>query len=322
MNEFRSNTVATLGEALIRLFPDDGSCLEQTDRWNVSVGGAEANVAVALAQLGVRARWISKLPNNPVGRKVVRVLRSAGVDVDYVLWTEYGRVGIYFTERGITQEDLTVWYDRSGSTFTTINAKEIEWAFLDSVSLVHLTGITPALGQGPLGTVETLLENATTRGLRVSLDVNYRAQLWGPEQAREVILDLFRGKVDLVICSSKDARTVFGIDGDGESAVRQLQEEFGAEVAVLTRGAKSPLAWDGRRILTADPYTSQALDRIGRGDAFVAGVINGFLVGDLDLGLRQGCVLAAMAQARRGDHLIFYQGEVYDLMNNGPHERR
>lgn len=316
-----SRAVVTLGEALIRLFADDGRSLEQSDTWNVSVGGAEANVAVVLAQLGMRVCWLSKLPQTPLGRKIVRALQAAGVDVSHVLWTDHGRVGIYLTEQGITPEDLLVWYDRANSTFTSLTPDEIQWDFLDGFALMHLTGITPALGDGPLWTVRNALEQATARGLRISLDVNYRAQLWSPEEARRALLDLFRGRVSLVICSRKDARRVFKLDRD-ELALRWLQEEFGADTVVLTRGAESPLAWDGQQLLSAETYSGKIIDRIGRGDAFAAGVINGYLLGDLELGLRQGCALAAMAQARRCDQLIIRPGEVDDLMSIGPRERR
>lgn len=314
-------SVVTLGEALIRLFPGEGRTLEQSDAWHVSVAGAEANVAIVLARLGVRASWISKLPRTPLGLKVASTLLAAGVDLSQVVWTDTGRVGIYLTETGITPEDLRVWYDRAGSTFTTLEPGEIRWDILDGYALMHLTGITPALGDGPLATLQAALENALARGVRVSLDVNYRSRLWTPERARRTLLELFRGRVKLIICSRKDACEVFGLEGD-QRAVRWLRDEMGADVAVLTRGADGALAWDGEQLIEAEAYRAQIVDRIGRGDAFAAGLIDGYLSGDLELGLRQGCALAALAQSRRGDPLFITRGELSAVLTAGPRDRR
>lgn len=314
-------SVVTLGEALIRLYPGEGRTIEQSDAWYVSVAGSEANVAIALARLGARACWVSKLPRTPLGLKVASTLLGAGVDVSHVVWTETGRVGIYLTETGITGEDLRVWYDRAGSTFTTLDPAEIQWDFLDGYELIHLTGITPALGDGPLATVEAAIENAVIRGLQVSLDVNYRSRLWTTEQARRTLLRLFRGRLKLIICSRRDARQVFGLEGD-ESAVRWLRNEMGADVAVLTRGADGALAWDGTDLLEVAAYRGQIVDRIGRGDAFAAGVIDGYLSGDLELGLRQGCALAALAQSRWGDPLFITREQMNALLAAGPWDRR
>lgn len=314
-------SVVTLGEALIRLFPDQGRTLEASDVWNVSVAGTEANVAIVLARLGIPACWISKLPRSPLGRKVASALLAAGVDVSRVVWTDAGRVGIYLTETGITPEDLHVWYDRGGSTFTTLEPSEIAWDILDRYSLMHFTGITPALGDRPLATVEAAVRHAEARGLQVSLDVNYRSRLWSPGRARETLLRLFQGRLHLLVCSRKDAREVFGLEGD-EHAVRELRDQFGARVAVLTRGADGALAWDGRALLEARSYRGQIVDRIGRGDAFTAGLIAGYLSGNLELGLRQGCALAAMAQARWGDPLYATRDELDALLRAGPGDRR
>ena len=241
--------------------------------------------------------------------------------MNHVLWTDSGRVGIYLTETGVTPEDLRVWYDRAHSTFASLEPDEIRWDFLEEYSLMHLTGITPALGEGPLATVKAAVENAVARGLRVSLDVNYRSRLWTTEQARRTLLGLFTGRVNLVICSRKDARDVFGLEGD-ERAVRWLHGEMGADAAVLTRGAEGALAWNGEELVEAEAYRGQVVDRIGRGDAFAAGVIDGYLSGDLELGLRQGCALAAMAQSRWCDPLFTTREDLNSLLTAGPRDRR
>lgn len=313
--------VVTIGEALIRVFPEEGKGLEQSDSWRVSVAGAEANVAIGLARLGIRSCWVSKLPRTPLGRKVEWTLRGAGVDVSRVLWTEWGRVGIYLTETGITPEDVRVWYDRAYSTFCTIQPHELEWGFLKDFGVIHFTGITPALGEGPRATVEEALENAVSTGLMITLDVNYRSHLWPPDEARETLQRLFRGRVNLIICSRKDAREVFGLEGD-DRALRWLRDEMQADVVVLTRGTEGAVAWDGREFVEAGAYHVRILDRIGRGDALAVGVIDGFLSGDLERGVRQGCALAALAQVRWGDPVWTSREELESLLTHGPLDRR
>lgn len=313
--------VATLGEGLIRLFPGEGYTLEQSHVWRVSVGGAEANVAIALARLGVEAYWVSRLPRNPLGYKIASTLRAAGVDVTRVVWTSDGRVGTYLTETGITPEDLRIWYDRGGSTFASLRPDEISWDFLGRCGLIHFTGITPALGEAPCAAVEAAVANATARGLQVSLDVNYRSRLWPPEEARETLTRLFEGKVHLVICSRRDAKVLFGLDDD-ERAARWLRDRMGAAAVVVTRGAQGALAWDGRSLVQQQAYAGRIVDRIGRGDAFAAGVILGFLAHDMGLGLRRGSALAAIAQARWGDPLFASPEELEGLLAAGPGDRR
>lgn len=318
-----SPSVVTLGEALVRLFPPEGQTLEQADIWRVSIAGAEANVAVALARLGVRVAWISKLPRTPLGRKVASTLQGAGVDIRHVVWTETGRLGIYLTEAGLTPDDLRVWYDRAGSTFSTIRPDEVDWKALTGSTLMHFTGITPALGNGPRATVEAALDRAGISGLLVSLDVNYRSQLWPPDEARQTLLELFRGRVNLLICSRKDARVVFEVEvEDDELAVRQLHEEMGADASVLTLGAQGAVAWDGAHLIRVAAYPGRVVDRIGRGDAFAAGVIDGYLAGSLRLGIEEGCALAGLAQARWGDPLWVTREQLSDLLRLGPHDAR
>ncbi|NLG68938.1 MAG: sugar kinase [Firmicutes bacterium] len=313
--------VVTLGEALIRLYPPHGWTLEQAAAWHVSVAGAEVNVAIALARVGQRACWVSRLPRNPLGRRVAGELAAAGVDVSRVVWADEGRVGLYFTQTGITPEDMQVWYDRGHSCFANLEPESIRWEGLETFELMHFTGITPALGDGPRRTVGEAVAQARARGLRVSLDGNYRARLWTPERARKVLTELFGGRVDLLICSRKDASVIFGLDGD-EQALRGLQEAMGAQVVVLTRGVEGAMAWDGKQMLFAGAYRGEIVDRIGRGDAFAAGLLDGYLAGDLERGLRQGCALAAMAQARWGDPLLTSREDLTALLASGPTDRR
>lgn len=138
--------VVTLGETMVRLSPKGHLRLDQAAELEVMPGGAEANVAVGLARLGLRAGWISKLPDHPLARLIVGELRRHDVDTSRVVWTPEGQVGLYFFERGAAPRPPGVWYDRRGSAVTTLEDGEVDWSYLTSARVVLVTGITPALG--------------------------------------------------------------------------------------------------------------------------------------------------------------------------------
>ncbi len=284
---------------MLRLFPCPGMSIEWSQVLRVSVAGAESNVAAGLARLGVPVTWISKLPRTAIGRRVVAELRAAGVDTSHVVWAEEGRVGLYFTQQGAAPDEIHVWYDRKDSAFSTLTPEEVPWDVIRSARHVHLTGITPALGEGPRSVVLKAVRECRSAGVTVSFDVNYRSKLWAEEQARRILEQLLP-EINLVICSERDAARLFGLPS-GARAVYVLRDRFSADVVVVTLGEKGALAWDGQQLRVARTVSSPVVDRIGRGDAFDAGVIYGYLKGDLQEGLDIGVRYAALAQTRWGD---------------------
>src|SRR6266850_2151248 len=175
--------IVTLGEVLVRLAIPSPARFETARQLDLQIGGAEANVAAACARLGLTAAWVSALPANPWGERVRRELAGHGVDCAYVQTTEGARIGTYFLEYGVPPRPVRVLYDRRDSAFARLTPAEVDWAPLRGARLVHLTGITPALGDSARALVERALREAST----VSFDVNYRATLWSPEQAREFV---------------------------------------------------------------------------------------------------------------------------------------
>jgi len=306
--------VVTLGEAMLRLSPSGRSSLEQSDLWEVYVGGAEANFAAALARLGMHVQWISKVVRNPLGRKVVGKIREHGVDVSKVIWTEEGRVGIFFAEPGPLPESWTILYDRKGSAMSLIDPEEVDWGCVRNARLVHLTGITPALSEGCLRVVERAISEAKESGALVSFDTNYRAKLWSASEASATLSRLLPG-VDVLIASLRDVQALFGGGEDGAREAQQLHARFRAKVVVVTLGERGALAYDGDRVYQRDAYPTQVVDRIGRGDAFDAGFVYGYLTGDVEKGLLYGNALAALAQARPGDLPWFTEEEVQALIH-------
>lgn len=290
--------LVTFGEAMLRLTPPSFLRLEQARSLDVYVGGGEFNVAVGAARLGLETRWISRLPENPLGRLVASRAREHGVDVSYVRWTPGDRVGIYFAELGAAPRASSVLYDRNGSAMSRIQSGDVEWgrAFAGA-RWFHTSGITPALSESAATVTSEALAGAKAAGLTVSYDLNYRAKLWTPQRAREIQEPLMR-HVDVLITTEEDTRVVFGIGSagsddrfttvDAESfagVARALQERFGFKAVAITL-RENPRVWlntwtaiicaDGQ-IHKAPRYEVEIVDRIGAGDSFSAGLVYGAL---------------------------------------------
>ncbi|HJT77562.1 MAG TPA: sugar kinase, partial [Gemmataceae bacterium] len=176
--------VVTFGEAMIRLSPPNYHRLEQARSLDVRTGGAELNTAVGLARLGRRTAWVSRLTDNPLGRLVANHAREAGVATDHVLWTNEDRIGLYFLEFGAAPRASSVLYDRKDSAIAHVRPGMIDWpAVFAGCRWFHVTGITPALGTTAAETTREALEAARAAGARTSIDLNYRAKLWGQAEA-------------------------------------------------------------------------------------------------------------------------------------------
>ncbi len=301
--------VVTFGETMIRLSPPGFGRLESTDLLDLRIGGSESNTAIALVRLERTVAWWSKLPSNPLGRRVAASIRARGVDVSHVLWSDAGRVGLYFIEFGVPPRPHHVYYDRADSAASTLRPDEVDWSHLDGARHLHLTGITCALAPGCLATVDRAIQEAKGRGMTVSLDVNYRSKLWPPERARETLQELLP-RVDLAVCPVGDASTVFGLEADGSGTARVLQSRYHVPRVVVTAGAEGAFAVDGDREYHAEAISAQEIDRVGGGDAFAAGVLDGFLDGDLERGLRYGVAMAALKRTLQGDELIATREEI------------
>jgi len=303
--------LVTFGETMLRLSPPRGQRLETEGSLDAQVGGAESNVAAAAACLGVEATWLSKLPDNPLGRRVVRSLRGHGV-TPAVVWDDSpdGRLGSYYLERGADPRETTVVYDRAGSSVTTVEAGELDLGVFESASIFHTTGITPALSETARETTGQLLAAAREAGVRRSFDLNYRSKLWSTAEARacyESLLD----DVDLLFAPIRDARNVLGYDGDAESVAYRLADDYDIETVVVTRGASGSLAYTGGRVVEQGVIDAETVDAIGTGDAFVGGVLAELLAGsDIDRALRYGTAAASVKRTVEGDVLVTTREEL------------
>lgn len=306
--------VSTVGETMLRISVSDGIPLETAETASLHPAGAESNVATALSYLGRRTAWASRLPDNPVGRAVAGPLRRAGVDLSHVTWCDGGRVGTFFVELVPPPAPVRVTYDRAGSCATQMRPDSIDWSRLLRTRLLHLTGITPALSADCLATTREAVRRAREAGVPVSFDVNYRAKLWSPQQAREALLPLVQ-RVEILFIGESDAAEVFGIKGSPEEQLQSLRTATGAKQVVLTVGNEGVVAWDGKAVVRQPAVPTVVIDRLGAGDALAAGVIHGWLDGDFALGLRAGTALAALALRRRGDIVVCSASELAAMLS-------
>jgi len=289
----------TFGEAMLRLSPCAGVPLERAECFDVEVAGSESNVAVALARLGEQVSWVSCLPDNPLGRHALNKLREHGVDVADVALVEDARMGLFFYEPAVPPRLGRVVYDRAGSGAATMGAAAFPASVLDDATLLHLSGITPALGPNPRAATEWAVAEARRRGVPVSFDLNYRSKLASPQDACG-ICDDFAGQADFFFVARRDAALVLGIVGSPIEQLEALKWRYPRAVCVMTDGTSGAHAHDGA-YWHVPAVCGVELDRLGRGDAFCAGFIWGYRRGGTAYGLRCGAALASLKQTYVGD---------------------
>lgn len=298
--------VATFGEAMVRLSTPARERIATAPALALHVAGAEVNVAVDLALLGVPAAWIGTLPRDPLGRRAAAELRAAGVMLDHVAWADRGRMGLFFVEQGAGSRPTAVHYDRAGSAFAT----GARWpaGALAGVRWVVVSGITLAVSDAARRAVAALAADAATHGTRICVDVNHRSRLWDAPAARAALEPLLAA-ADVVICSASDARTVFSCAPDPR-ALRDLVAPR-ASLVVVTRGAEGAVALAGEELHEVAALPTVVVDRLGIGDAFAAGLLSG-LADELGppAALARGAALAALKATIAGDHAFVSRGEL------------
>ena len=283
--------VVTFGELMLRLSPPGAQRLFEAPELRADFGGCEANVAVGLAHLGVRADYVTRLPENVIGDAALRALAAEGVGT---AWIARGpeRMGIYYVEPGADIGANRVVYDRADSAFAGVTADTIDWArALAGAAWLHGSGITPALGEGPRAALAAAIRAARAAGAAVSVDLNYRPALWQGRDPRAVIEPLVR-EADLLIANRDAVRTMLGVDAapaDDASLAPRLADQYGFRRVALTRRevrSASEHRWSASLYDAASRTTSDSrrhdvhvVDRVGGGDSFAAGLIAALLRG-------------------------------------------
>ena len=289
--------VVTFGELMLRLAPENYLRFVQSDKYEATFGGAEANVAVSLANYGVDAAFVSKLPDHEIGQSAVNSLRKFGVDTSKIV-RGGERVGIYYCEKGASQRPSKVIYDRAYSSIAMAKKEDFDWdKIFDGVEWFHFTGITPALSDSMAEITLEALKIAKSKNITVSCDLNFRKKLWSKEKAGKVMGELCH-YVDYCIANEEDAKDVFGIEADNTdiyggkldrdgyiSVAKKLTDRFNFKgVAITLRESKSAndndwsgmLYTDGQAVFSKK-YSIHIVDRVGGGDSFGGGLIYSLL---------------------------------------------
>jgi 2-dehydro-3-deoxygluconokinase len=331
--------IVTFGEIMLRLTAPDHKRISQVTSFDVSFGGAEANVAVSLANYGLQTEYVTRIPGNDIGQFLLKDLRKYGVGISHIL-TGGDRLGIYFLETGSVARPSKVIYDRSNSAIAQIKPGMVDWnKVFEGVDWFHWTGITPAVSESAADACLEAVRSASGRGITVSCDLNYRKNLWKwGKKASEVMPDLVK-ECDVILGNEEDAETVFGIkpasagylkgevDASAyESVCRSLKERFpkAKKVIITLRGSInadhntwSGVLFDGNKMYQAPVYQiTHIVDRVGGGDAFMGGLIYGLLKykGDDQKALDFAVAASCLKHTIHGDFNQVTVSEVEQLM--------
>ena len=335
--------VVTFGEIMLRLAPPGFLRFSQTTSFDVVYGGGESNVAVSLANYGVSVDFVTRLPNNDIGQCAMMEMRKRGVGVDKIV---YGgdRLGIYFLETGAVSRGSKVVYDRAHSAIAEIESGMIDWdAVFDGVEWFHWTGITPAISQGAADVCLEAVKAASSKGITVSTDLNYRAKLWKycDDAHREKVMTELTSYCDVVLGNEEDAEKHFGIHPEGLdvhkhghnvkaeaflSVCTQMMEKFPRAKKVITtlRGSISAshnswagVLYDGKTMFESPQYQiTDIVDRVGGGDSFMGGLIYGLLKypEDDQNALNFAVAASCLKHTIKGDANLVTVAEVEKLM--------
>ena len=314
--------IVTFGEIMLRLAPNGYYRFFQNDQMQATFGGGEANVAVSLANFGMDAAYVTKLPTHAIGQAAVNSLRYFGVDTDDIV-RGGERVGIYYLEKGASQRGSVCIYDRAHSSIQTAVPEDFDWDdIFTGADWFHFTGITPALGGNLVEICKQACIAAKKQGVKISCDLNYRGKLWTRAEAREAMTELCK-YVDVCISNEEDAKDVFGIEAEDtdiyggklnhegyKSVAKQLADKFGFEkVAITLRSSISAsdndwaaMLYDGENYCFSKEYHLHITDRVGGGDSFGAGLIYALLSGkDTQAAVEFAVAASALKHSIEGD---------------------
>ncbi len=326
----------TFGELMLRLAPENYLRFVQSEKYEATFGGAEANVAVSLANYGIDTAFVSKLPSHEIGQAAVNSLRKFGVDTSLVV-RGGERVGIYFCEKGASQRPSKVIYDRAYSSIATAEKEDFDWQkIFKGADWFHFTGITPALSERTAEICLDAVKEAKKVGVTVSCDLNFRKKLWSKERAREIMSELCR-YVDYCIANEEDAKDVFGIEAENMdiyggklneagyiSVAEKLSKKFGFKgVAITLRESLSASDnnWSGMFYTEGKAYFSKKyavhiVDRVGGGDSFGGGLIYSLLNGfEPQRAIEFAAAASCLKHSIEGDYNLVSAGEVESLAN-------
>lgn len=327
--------VVTLGEIMLRLSTPGFERFVQADSLDVTYGGGEANVAVAICNYGLNGTFVTKVPDNPLGQAAINHIRRYGVDTQFIA-RGGKRLGIYFLETGASMRASQVVYDRAGASISDVEISEFDFdKIFEGADWFHTTGITPALSDKAAALTEAALKAAKAKGITTSIDLNYRKKLWSKEKAREVMTRLCQ-YVDVCIGNEEDAETTLGFVSKGTDVTKgelnldgykdvfqQMKAKFGFKYIASTLREShsasdngwSALVYDGSNFYHTKQYEVRIVDRVGSGDSFASGFIYGLVSGmPMNDAAEFGVAASALKHTIPGDLNHATLNEVKDLM--------
>lgn len=301
--------LVTFGEIMLRLSPPGQERLELATELEFRAAGAEANVAVNAHRLGAPTTYLTKLPDNPLGRKVRATLARHGVDLSLV-WSDEGRQGTYYIEQAGAPRGANVVYDRQDAAVTTATPDELDTDVVADADVFFTCGITPGLSETLSETTPALLERARERDTTTAFDVNYRSKVWSRDAAGATIRE-FLPLIDVLFTAERDARDVLGYEGDAVTIAESLYADEEFETVVVTRGEEGAVAVHEGEVIEQGTFPADTHDPIGTGDAFVGGFLARRLqddgVGDA---MEYGAATAALKRTIPGDVAVVTPQEV------------
>lgn len=321
--------LVTMGEIMLRLSPPRYARIADGDIFEKRAGGAELNVASGVAQLGLRTAIVSKLPLSELGTFVKNRVRFVGVSDDYLIYDSRpeARLGIYYYEMGASPRKPAVVYDRRGSSVDGLSLEELPDRLWGSGRMFHTSGISLALSRTLRETVLETIRRFRDHGATISFDINYRAGLWSEDEARKVMEQVLP-LTDVLFASEETSRRMFQKKGELGDILRSYADDYGVRVVAATqRTVRSPRRHDftstlydaaSGNLYTEAPYREiDVIDRIGSGDAYVAGVLFGLLkFGDPQRALWYGNAMSSVKNTVPGDLPSSGFGEIERILRD------
>ena len=326
--------IITFGEIMLRLSPELYTRFVQSEKFLSTYAGAEANVAVSLANYGEDVAFVSKLPDHEIGQAAINSLRKFGVDTSLVV-RGGDRVGIYYCEKGASQRPSKVIYDRANSAIALADQNDFDWdKIFENVKWFHFTGITPALSDNMAEICLTALKKAKEKNITVSCDLNFRKKLWSKEKAGKVMGELCK-YVDYCIANEEDAKDVFGIEAENTdivggkldrngyiSVAKKLTDKFNFKgVAITLRESKSAndndwsgMLYTNNQAYFSKKYSIHIVDRVGGGDSFGGGLIYSLVSGyEPQKAIEFAVAASCLKHSIEGDYNLVSKKEVETL---------
>ncbi len=317
----------SFGEVMLRLSPPDKEKISQSEVFEKNCGGSEFNVASGAANLGIRSAIVTKLPKNKLGHFIARRIRYGTVSDDYVVWddSDTKRLGIYYYESGVYPRKSAVVYDRAASSVCSLEHSEIPDDIYEKTRIFHISSISLALGDKLRQTAIEMIKKMKNSGVAISFDVNYRAALWSEQEARELITTILP-MVDILFVSEETSRRMMQKQGTLDEIMKSYADEYGCKIVATTRrevvsptkhNFGSRVYFDGKFYEEPHYKNIEVIDRVGSGDAYVAGVLYGILSGgSIEDAMAYGNALSAIKNTVSGDMSISSIEEVESVIES------